>query len=542
MKNLKMIMAVVLKTLGISGFSKDGSGNISLSTDQQAKLTDVFGADFTTKFVNALSTFKDDASAISVTAPTAAAGVTATMDSESTAESLMDSLRAHNSQVVANSLTALQAQLQASQSQNATLQETVNALSAAPESDPAAETPSAAIAGKPGVPVVMKVDRKNTLYSAATAFLGSGIASAYQAATIEVGDLRTEFGKYLSQNGNNLEIIRQLFNGFTSSKYFTTVMATTEYRAIRALITSVSQQFTAKWTPGGKAKFTPFLIKNFRHKINYPIIPAEVLDSYMFHLYDERLSPDQMPITKYIWDNLVYPALLQDIELRMIWKGKFVDHAPTLNEGDAAPAPEDSMDGLETILVEAKASGAQGVYFFNKYPNFDFKTATNQEILDFVEDFVDWISPMYKGMTMPLFVSDEFRKRYKRAYKKIWGTNSGQAGDFGSDKIDFSNNMLEAPDGMYSSPIIFSTPKQNMIKLRHKNEVPNVINDVQKHGYEVRLFGEYWLGVGFAIGEAVFAFVPAGYNPKATITGSLGAHSDYQEFAVEEFGSSAGGI
>ena len=69
-----------------------------------------------------------------------------------------------------------------------------------------------------------------------------------------------------------------------------------------------------------------------------------------------------------------------------------------------------------------------------------------------------------------------------------------------------------------------------------------MINDVQKINYEVRLFGEYWLGVGFAIAEAVFAFVPDAYDPNAEITASLGDHDDYQEWIAEELTSSGEGI
>src|SRR5690606_41283165 len=66
-------------------------------------------------------------------------------------------------------------------------------------------------------------------------------------------------------------------------------------------------------------------------------------------------------------------------------------------------------------------------------------------------------------------------------------------------------------------PIVFSTAYQNIVKLRYKNEVPFVINEVQKHDYVVRLYGEFWLGVGFLIAEAVFAFVPDGYDPQASL-------------------------
>ena len=449
--NLKLIMAVVLKTLGISAFGKNSEGISLLTAEQKTKLTDVFGAEFAGKFEAALPEYKEEA-----TATVSVVTATETQASGDTAEGLVNALRAHHSNVVAADMKVIQTQLTAEQAKNATLQQTVNALSVAPESPVPPE--ATGIQPKAGVAAKMRVNMGHAHYAGVGTFLQSGIMPI-NASTIEVGDLKTEFGTYLSQNGNNLEIIRQIFAGFTSSQFFTTKIATTEWRAVRALITSVSQQFSPKWNPGGKGKFTPLKIVNRRHKINYPIIPAEVLDSYMFHLYDERLSPDQMPITVYIWNTLIYPALMQDIEMRMVWKGKYVDHSGTNNENDVATAPEDSMDGLETILVDEKASGTSAIKFFNRFPDFDFKTASDAQMLAFVNGFVDWLSPFYKSVSMNLYVSAEFKRRYKRAYKNVWGVNSGQDGDFGNDKIDFSNNMIVAPDGMYGSPIIFSTPK-----------------------------------------------------------------------------------
>ena len=47
---------------------------------------------------------------------------------------------------------------------------------------------------------------------------------------------------------------------------------------------------------------------------------------------------------------------------------------------------------------------------------------------------------------------------------------------------------------------------------------PQVITDIQKVDYEVRYYGEFWLGVGFAFGEMLFTSVPADYDPQAAIS------------------------
>jgi len=521
-EKLKMMMGNVLRVLGIKAFNKDAEGAMTLTAEEKKKIGDAFTEKFANAFADALPLFKevklqDEPSA-----------------EEETVDSLMNVLREGSANKLESGLKALQAQLSSEKLKNKNLQDALDIMAGEAEEVPVAEFPKNKLSANSGPGKGFRYDANSYFYTATNQLLSTGYAPTIEAASIEVGDLKTEFGKYLSQNGNGLKMLTKLFKEFSSAKYFTEERAVTEWRAVQALITSVSMQFTSVWTPGGKAAFFPLKIVNRRHKINYPIIPASVLDSYMFHLYNEELAPDQMPITLYIWNKMIYPALLQDIEMRMIWKGKFIDHEATQTENSAATPPEDSMDGIETILVEQKELGAGSKMNFYK-PNVDFDFRAESEagnwdaILNFVEGFVGWLSPFYITTEMPLFLSPDNIKLYKRAYKNKWGTNSGQSGDFGSDRVDYSNQMLAAPVGMFKSPIIFSTPKENMIKLRHRNEVPNIINDVQKHGYEVRLFGEYWLAVGFAIANAVFAYVPDGYDPKSTIVSALGAHTTYQD-------------
>lgn len=521
---MKKWMSVFLSILGIKAFEvKDGKS--VLTEDQKAKLTASFGEEMVTK-LEAFLAKKE--------------GGEQDQEEDVTA-SLVQGITV---QMNANQ-AAMQTKIDELIKRNGGLQATVAKLMDADEDDVVPEM-SKDIARRADLPSVLRVDMRNKHYAKVGEFLKTGVNSAaYNATTIDVVDLKAEFGTYLN-NQRNLDIIRQILNGFTSSKYMTTVLAVTEWRATEALITSVVQQFTPFWTPLGKSKFRPLVIKNRRHKINVPILPAEVLDSYLFYLYDEGIAPDQMPITKYITDVLVKPRILQDLELRMVAKGKFIEKSwGDVNTNDPGGKPEDSMDGYETILVDSKAlAGGENDTFINYFTEtINWATATDQQVLDFINAFVDWINPQYQSQMMPVFCSLDVYKRYKRAYKKIWGAGSGtESTTFGADVIDYSMNVLVPLDGMYKSPILFSTPKQNFIKLRHKNEAPNIINDVQKDDYIVKLFGEFWMGVGFALGDAVFAYVPAGYNPKGAITAKWGEATDYNKYKMgdtpgsEDFG------
>lgn len=491
MINLMKIRGIVLRHLGVTDLSKGEDGREMLTDEQATRLTELFGAEFVVKFRERLSA----------------------ADAENDAEDILSAVRDH----FAGENADLKTQLADALKNVKTLQQTVEQLAADPEPP---IVPKKADGGISGSAKGFRVDMNTSYNKAAVEMLQTGRFSAGET-TLDVEPLRREFGTYISQ-GNNLEIFKKIYSGFPTAKYMTPKTAITEYRAVSGLITSIVQQFTPKWTPAGSGKFTPIVIKNRRHKINVSIVPAEVVDSWLLHLYDESLTVDQMPITRYIINEHILPAVLNDIELRMIAKGKFTEKAwSTVNSGDKGGAPEDAMDGFETVLTEAKKSADKGINFYGAKINP--LTCSESELLQFFDGFVDWISPMYQTANMSVFVGGEVFRRYKRAYKNKWGAGSGtEKVDFGEDRIDFTNFALVKLDSMYRSPIVFSTPKQNFIMLQNRNSPTNVINDIQKADYEVRIFGEFWLGTGFAIGEAVFAYVPDNYTPYDTIAGSWG--------------------
>jgi len=519
---MKKMMSVVLGLLGIQAFTEK-DGKPSLTDEQRTQLEGLLTKDWTAKFEKFLQEGEGESDAD--------AGV-----------ALVTNLQSQHQQSVAD----LQARLAKTEEERSRLQGAVLRLSADSEQEPkprlAVEMPR-----KEGVKSIMKVDLSKPHYRALTSFMQTGYLA--EGATIDVADLMQEFGTYLSQGPNNFAMLDTIFQGFSSAGFFREAPAVTERRAVQALITSVSQQFVNKWTPSGKSQFRPLKIQNRRHKINFPIIPSEVLTTYVFDMYRENLAIDQMPIFFYIWQNLMYPQLMQDIELRMIFKGKYEELDPsTVTAGDAGQAPEKSMDGVETIIANNRTGGNPDNIRFFDGEGFNYETATDQEVLDFFKNFFKWMAPVFRTMPMNVGCSYELRMRYREAYKNKWGTGSGTENhDFGSNRMDFSRHLLTELDGMYNSPILFATPAANMVKLRHINGAPRVINDVQKQDYEARIFGEYWMGVGFDYGEAVFAFCPGDYDPHALITTVYGDHDTYQQFkgtdpskSVTDFGGGSG--
>ncbi len=402
----------------------------------------------------------------------------------------------------------LNTQIAALESEKTNLQATIATLVATPEAEPLAESVGTVATG-----AAFKANMSLAHNAEYNAFAQSGVMSSTP--TIDVADVSTELGKYLSQGGNNLDVHTNLMQSFTTASQLNWKRATKEYVALMAeAITSVVQQFTKDWNPKGGAKFEPLVIPNYRHKVDYPIIPAEVGEDWLFYLYDEKLTPDQMPITRFIIEKILLPKIGSDIENIMCGKAKFVKGS---NE------TKHTMNGIETQLVEAKKSLTTGMNFYQTTVNL--LTATAAQTLELLDKFVEDIAPLYQTQKMPVYISREVYRKYKKGYKDKWGTGSGtEKVTFGSDRIDFSNCYLQVLDCLYGSPVVFSTPPQNFIGLRHKNP-PQFISDIQKINREVRIFIEFWFGVGFLIGPAVFAIVPDDYDPSAAINETAEADS-----------------
>lgn len=472
------IKALVLSSLGITSVAEDNT----LTEEQENTIKASYGDEVLRKFKAGL----------------------AAENPEEHSEKIYQAMRAFFAAEAEETASTVQQQLQAALDENKRKDAIITGLMDQKESDPEADTHP--FTGRADTKPVMKVMRKAAHYALVFGAISTGgFVMDADASSIDVESLRSEFGTYLSQHQNNLTIHSQIFNDFSSAKHFRSVPAVTEYRAIQAQINSVSQQFNAKWTPAGQSKFTPLTIKNFRHKINVPIIPADVLDSYLLHLYDEGLSPDQMPITKFIINNLVLPKLLDDIEMRMIFKGKYEEKS----DPDASSSPEESMDGIEYQLIVEKANGDTRINFYDE--DIDWVNSSDEDVVKFVNGFADFAD---EGLRIKkIYASKSVKKRYQRAYEAVYSGGTKVIGGMNPKaEVDYVEMEIVELEGMAKSPIIFATTPGNMVKLRHKNAPKNVINDVQKHNYEVRLFGEYWLGAGFEIAEFVYAYVPESYT------------------------------
>lgn len=394
------------------------------------------------------------------------------------------------------------------------LQGDVLELSREPEPQPQAQTPSKPLsAGEATRQFVLNMSAAhNKIVAQALASTNPMAFAALDSSTLDVADLNTEFKIVMPPKAKLDLLAKRLYMGFNDSKHMTRIQSDRDFIASAAIFTEVSQQFTPKWTPKGTAKFTPIRIPYRRHKINVLIRPTDIIKSWLLNLYEQGKTQAEMPITKYIIEEHILPKTLDDITLSMIGKGKFKEVSLAgLTDGTAGSAAKDSMDGYETILVDGLTDENCKINYLRAAK--DYRTLSDEELLKYVDSFVDNISGLF-AKTAVVFCSEQFRTRYKRA---DFAVNGKYTGIENGDTIRFTNFHLVALESMYNSPILFATPKENFVELVDYSKAESCINRIEESNYDVKVFGEYSLSVGFKIAEAVFAAVPTGYTPSESI-------------------------
>lgn len=314
---------------------------------------------------------------------------------------------------------------------------------------------------------------------------------------ITLTDLKTEFGTYIATN--HKDILKRLIQKTVSMNYMRTIASKDlEWRAAKAVIDDLVQGFQKGFTPKGTATFTPLSIVQRRHKIDLEFYPDDVYESWLGFLTDETKSRVDWPITRFIVDELILPKVAENRELLLIGKGAYEAVVE-----DTAQDTGKSMDGFCTILeAEAVLPGTE-INFFDPGA---IGALTTTNILDFIEAYVDWIAELYQGIPMNVFISPSNLRAYKRKFRESYGTHTDFEGD--TEVILDSNKKLVGLPSMAGKNIIFSTPKENFIRLLNANEGASHI-EIQSDVRKLLVFSDWHESVGFGMAEAVFAYVPA---------------------------------
>lgn len=493
-KEFKMVAGWVMSVLGIQNFAKDNEGKLYLTAEQEATLTEKYGEKF-------VSGFKADLSKMAVEGEQ----VNLTLSAEEKLE--LEASRVETAR--------LRDQIQQLKDAEAGFRATIKKLEGEAADKGGVKVEVSAIeqaAIKAGVDLNLKHNRY------LVDFLQGKVSAAYSGdSTIDTQELKKEFGKYV--DSNRLEILKGLFGQTESTQFMSTIMTDkTEVRANQAsIVGSVLQQFVPVWTPSGKAKFHPLTIKNFKCKINVPIIPSDIMEDILGYMYDEQASQLQsMPVVRYILYQLIFPKLDEERE-QALAIGKYVENEADQHGEYTASTPLETMDGYLTQLValfvadydQEDVTKLTGVRWLQAGKQIDPSKKNVRTIIDAAVKEVSDKYPLYAKKKMKVHIDPVLADAYRREYLEEYKWLKNQDGTHKND-IDFSNFEFGECEGMRGTGCFFITPKENFKHLMSQNP-QNTKLRFQEQDYMVKIFGEWWEGTGFWMAEAIFAYISPEY-------------------------------
>jgi len=320
--------------------------------------------------------------------------------------------------------------------------------------------------------------------------------------TILINDVVKELDTFLAHNPNLISaaLNRAEIALDKHTKPLTKIKG--KYPQAHTLLADVVQGFSAAWTELGTLQIEHKILTDYHQKVNFPIIPSEILHSYFAELYEENKAPEDMPISKYIIENELLPKIIDNMATLSI-TGAY-DPAKLAQFGF-------SMDGVETILNKSINRVTPP-----EYPVFEIplNTFTDVNIVDEVTAWERKIPSKLKSKIKKVFLSENNVERYQLQYEEQFGQNKFQSDVM---KTRLGKREIVSLAGM-ESDILFGTTEENFRNLKDVFDKPQ-ITDIQKQDYKIKIFLEWWKGYDFLINQMVVVsnFVDVRYGLGSTV-------------------------
>lgn len=320
---------------------------------------------------------------------------------------------------------------------------------------------------------------------------GTGVTFAM--AGISVTQVQSELTAYANKSKEAVKAM--VYQKSQVAKYMKTVTKVDgDFPVVHSVTDRVVQGFLSVWNAKGTTSFKPNILKAYKQKVNFPIVPSDVNKTWLAYLYQEGLKQADMPISKYIIERELGPAVERDVEYLMGNGAYDANDLTTFGK---------SMDGLKALLAAGVASSTKPMY---KVP---LASITASNILTEVEKFEDNIPSEVAGMVDKIYMSRKNATRYRRAARAAYGTTV----NMGPSAVDYTadgDRQIIGLTCLNGSDVIFATPDENFLKLIDVIDAPPAITDVQSADYTVKIFMEFTLGIGFAINQMVICSVTSG--------------------------------
>ncbi|MDJ1500470.1 hypothetical protein [Xanthocytophaga agilis] len=310
--------------------------------------------------------------------------------------------------------------------------------------------------------------------------------------SINLEQVKKELGNYFRTNN---KVVREwVYREAQVSKYMRTLTRVKgKFPAQHSVTDHVIQGFASVWNALGTTTFKTNELVNYHQKVNFEIVPADILNSWLAELYQENMKPADMPISKYIAEKELGPKVVEDIE---ILSGDGVYDNTKLGQFGY------SMNGLKKILADGIANVDNPMY------RIKLNALQDNNIVAEVTSFERAIPTKVRKSLKYIFMSTSNLERYILDYENKFGANTNYTAENGM-KTRLGKRTIVGLDCLDGSDLIFATPEDNFLKLIDIFDAPQV-TDVQTLDYKVKIFMEFWLGYGFWINQLVMVSVYTG--------------------------------
>ncbi len=303
---------------------------------------------------------------------------------------------------------------------------------------------------------------------------------------MQIEDIKKELGQHVA---NNPTLVPAMIYhpDVTIDKHCRTITKVKgNFPAPHTILGRLIQGFKAEWQELGEMEIKSKMLKNFHQKVNFPIIPSEILGSYFAEYYDEEKDMFTMPISQYIMQEELGPSITDDLEELSI------NAVYDANNADGQFGK--SLDGVITVVTNAVSN--------TDHPAFQIPltTLTDSNIVEQVTKFERNLPSKVKRKVKKIFMSENNKERYELDFIEKYGDNQFLKNNT-LTKLG-KREIIGLPG--YEGDAIFATVDRNMIKLIDKIDNPPRVTDVQKADYKLKIFMEFWLGYDFWINELLF--------------------------------------
>lgn len=270
-------------------------------------------------------------------------------------------------------------------------------------------------------------------------------------------ELISEFGaKYTGDGPALTDLIRKIAQDTPTSRFFRTIRTDKSHvRNVGENIQAQVQAYQKAFTPAGEAEFFPEEHPVYPVKIDVLVDPDHLWQSYIGNLAQRGINPADMPITKFIVDEMVADGKVA-LENNAYWGGVYAN--PTAGTAGVTSA---SMDGLgvqitsaiedeiitpiSTVAITSEDTAEQAVKSFilglGKHVSaidYIFMSAMNAQLFSWKVDRNHQAAEWKQGDLQPLFVK-------------------------------YGNKMIVGLPSMGTSDRIWATPERNRVQLMNLN-------------------------------------------------------------------------